>query len=347
MNRNGLLLLQAVGALSILAYPAVLIASIMSIAAPGHTFRRSLLWVLLSLYPLVWIVLDVFAWRAMARGAIRLAFGLSSIPVLACLLVVGIYVFSWIGFLFGVVGVGKGGLRVDTYPSTNLLLDSISRAAQDTQTQSGPSGAVEQALRDIDANPTLVNVSTPADGSPLNVALGKLFISLDGTINGDIQLQQDRIRLVRALVAHGGHLNKDEATDLRKTWLLRRALYDGPVTTATENPLVWRIVTHDRGNSILFNPFTDKVPPRRDGPGHFFLKEDELPLLNRATRLHGTPLYVALLDNAMDVCSVIINAGGRLSAEEENDPAAIAALQGVFEREADLRLTYSGAPKSR
>jgi len=347
MNRHGLLLLQAVGALSILAYPAVLIANIMSIAAPGHTFRRSLLLVLLSFYPLVWIVLDVFAWRAMARGAIRLAFGLSSIPTLACLLVVGIYVFSWIGFLFGVAAIGKGHLQVKTYPSTNLLLRSISRGAQNTQAQSGPSGAVEQALRDIEANSTLVNVSTLADGSPLNVALGELSISLDGTINGEIQLQQDRIRLVRALVAHGGHLNKDEATDLRKTWVLRRALFDGPVTTASENPLVWRIVTHQRGDSILFNPFTDKLPPRRDGPARFLLREDEVPLLNRATRLHGTPLYAALLDNSINVCSVIINAGGRLSAEEEHDPAAMAALQEVFEREADLRLVYSGAPKFR
>src|SRR5215467_9444419 len=101
MNRNGLILLQVIGALSILAYPAVLIANIMSIAAPGHTFRRALPWVLLSLYPLVWIVLDVLAWRAMARGAVRLAFGLSSIPVLACLLVAGILGSAWIGFVLG------------------------------------------------------------------------------------------------------------------------------------------------------------------------------------------------------------------------------------------------------
>jgi len=94
MIRNGLILLQAVGALSILVYPAVLVANIMSIAAEGHTFKTSLPWVLLSFYPLVWIVLDVFAWRAMSRGAIALAFGLSSIPALACLLVAGIYVFS-------------------------------------------------------------------------------------------------------------------------------------------------------------------------------------------------------------------------------------------------------------
>ena len=67
----------------------------------------------------------------------------------------------------------------------------------------------------------------------------------------------------------------------------------------------------------------------------------------KTARMHGTPLYAALLDNAMDVCSAVVNAGGRLSAEEERDPAAAAALQDVFERDADLRLTYSGVPKSR
>ena len=347
MNRTGLIVLQAVGALSILAYPAVLIANIMSIAAPGHTFRTSLPWVLLSLYPFVWVLLDVLAWQAMARGAVRLAFGLSCIPPLACLLVAGILGFSWIGFLFGTAGIGKGGLQVNTYSSSNLLMDSISRAVQDTQSPSGPSEAVAEALRVIDANPTLVNISTPEKGSPLNVVLNRLSVSLDGTMNDDVELQQDRVRLVRALVAHGGQLSRDEATDLRKTWVLRRALYDGPVSTATENPLVWRIVTHDRGDSVRFNPLTDELPPRRNGPPGFLLKEDEVPLLNRATRLHGTPLYAALLDNSMDVCRVIIHAGGRLSAQEERDPAAMAALQDVFEREVGLRLAYNSAPKSR
>jgi hypothetical protein len=343
VNRNGLILLQAVGALSILPYPVVLLANIMSIAAPGHNAVKSLPWVLLSFYPLAWIGLYVIAWRAMARGAVGLAFGLSSIPALACVIVAGIYVYSWIGFGLGMAGIGKGGLHSETYPD-NPLLDSISLAGQDIQFQSGPGSAVEKALHDIDANSTLVNVSVPGRGSPLNVAISSLSISLDGTINGDIQRQQDRIRLVRALVARGGHLDADEAANLRKTWVLRRALFDGPVTTRSENPLVWRIVTHDRDDPKPFNPLTDPLPPRRDGPAPFFLKEGEVALVNRSTRLHGTPLYAALLDNAGDVCSVIIKAGGRLSAEEERDPAPAAALQGVFERDPDLRAAYTKAP---
>ena len=50
----------------------------------------------------------IFSWRAMARGTVPLAFGLSSIPVFATLATVGIYIFSWIGFGLGMAGVGPG-----------------------------------------------------------------------------------------------------------------------------------------------------------------------------------------------------------------------------------------------
>jgi hypothetical protein len=343
MNRNGLIALQVVGGLSILPYPFVLLANIMSIAAPGHTPLTQLPFVLLSFYPLVWIALYVVAWRAMARGAVNLAFGLSSIPVFASLAVVGVLAFSWIGFGLGTMGIGPGGLHSTVYPDHNPLVDAITLAGQDVQIL--PAGeAVNRALREIDANPALINVSVPSHGTPLNVALRTLSISLDGTLTGDRQVQQDRIRLVRALVAHGAHLSANEATDLHETWLLRRALYDGPVNTRIENPLVWRIVTHDRGESMLFNPLTGQLPPRRDSPAPFLVKPGEIPLLNRPTRLHGTPLYAGLLDNANDVCSVIIKAGGRLSAEEQRDPAVTAALQSVFERDPNLRAAYKTAP---
>jgi hypothetical protein len=339
MNRGGLIVLQAVGALSILPYPFVLLANVMSMAAPGHTSASTTFWLLLCLYPLGWVALYVLSWRAMAHGAVGLAFGLSSIPALACLLVAGFFLYGWAGFMLGSAGIGNGGLHVTTYPN-NPVLDSIALATEDVQLPPGPQATMEKALHEIDANPALVNVSIPGRGSPLNVAVSALIVSLDGTITGDPQRQQDRVRLVRALVAHGGHLSADEATDLRKTWVLRRALYDGPVATATENPLVWRIVTHDRGPTKPFNPFTDKIPERSDTPPPFLLKESDIPLLSRATGLHGTPLYAALLDNANDVCAVIIKAGGRLSADEERDPAASAALQAVFERAPDLRSAY-------
>src|SRR5262249_17982405 len=155
-----------------------------------------------------------------------------------------VYVFGWISFGLGIAGIGPGGLHVQVNPNVNPLVDSIVLAGQDIQVTDG---AVERAMRDIDGNPTLGNVRVPGRGSPLNAAVGTLSISLDGAINGDPRRQSDRIRIVRALVARGGHLRPGEATDLRKTWILRRALYDGPITTESENSLVWRIITHNRG----------------------------------------------------------------------------------------------------
>jgi hypothetical protein len=339
MNRTGLIVLQAVGALSILPYPFVLLANVMSMAATGHTPATTAFWMLMSLYPLVWIVLYVISWRAMAHGAVGLAFGLSSIPALACLALFGLYLYSWAGFALGTAGIGNGGLHVTTY-ANNRVLDSIALACQDIQLPPGPEANLEKAMRDIDTYSSLVNVTVPGRGSPLNVALDSLSVSLDGTFTGDAQRQQDRVRLVRALVAHGGHLSAGEATDLRKTWVLRRALYDGPVATATENSLVWRIIRHDRGDSKPFDPFTDKFPERSDTPAPFLVRETEIPLLNRAARLHGTPLYAALRDNAKDVCGVIIKAGGRLSADEERDPAASEALRALLERAPELRAAY-------
>jgi hypothetical protein len=339
MNRSGLVAVQAVGALSILPYPFVVLANIMSAAAPGRTATTTLAWMLLSLYPFVWIALDVFAWRAMGRGAAGLAFGLSSVPAAATILGAGIYLFSWIGFGLGSVGVGPGGVHSTTYPTNNEAIDSVILAGKDIELGHDPAGSVERTLRRVDANPKLINVAVAPYGSALNVALTALSISLDGTMPP----QQDRLKLVRGLVARGAKLSGDEALDLTKTWRLRRALYDGPVRTAEENPLVWRIVTHNRGESKPFNPLTDKLPPRSNTPPPFLLRTSELALLNRTTQLHGTPLYAALLDDAPDVCGVIINAGGKLSAEEQRDVAAASALRSLFERNPELKPAYDKA----
>jgi len=126
MSRNRLILLQVLGALSILPYPFVVLAVIFAIYAPGQNPMNAFLLALLLPYPLVWAGLDLFAWRAMQRGAVRLAFGLSSIPAAATLLGVGIIVLSWIAFAFGMMGVGPGGLHTQTF-------DSSGRVTSDTR----------------------------------------------------------------------------------------------------------------------------------------------------------------------------------------------------------------------
>ena len=340
MNRTGLIALQAFGALSILPYPFVLLANIMSMAAPGHTPASMAFWGLLSLYPLVWIALYFFSWRALAHGSVNLAFGLSSIPALACLVVIGLYLYSWAGVGLGMAGIGNGGIHTEILTKSNVLMDSVTLASEEIQVPNGGPSALERALHLIDDNASLVNVSVPGHGSPLNAVLNNFSVTIEGTITGDPQRQQDRVQLIRALVEHGAHLTAEEATDLHKTWLVRRALFDRPVTTATENPLVWRIVRHDRGDSKPWNPLTEPLPPRNDSPVPFVVRPSETELLNRATRLHGTPLYAALLDNAPDVCAVIIKGGGRLAPEEAHDPGASSALRALFEHTPDLRTEY-------
>lgn len=325
MNRNGLILVQALGGLSILAYPFVLLANIMSMAAPGQSRMGATALVLLSAYPLVWIALYVISWRAMARGAVGLAFGLSCIPLLPCMLAAGLWAYSWIGLIRGFPGPGAGAQR--KLEPANPLLYAVWSVGGENRFPPGPSLPAERALRAIEAHPSLVNVGVAPYGSPLKVAVEDLSMGLDGVPTAYIPRQMELMKVVRALVAHGAHFAPGETSNLRDQWLLRRALYDGPFTTASENPLVWRILTR-----------------KRDGVTPFSLHPEEKPLLNKSTLLHGTPLYAALLQDAPDAITEVIKAGGRLSAEEERDPAAAAALEPVLARDLDLRRAYNKAP---
>ena len=92
-SRVVLIILQALGGISLLPYPFVLLANVMSMAGEGPRGMQRLLLVagfgLLSLYPLAWIGLWVMSWRALGRGANGLAFGLSAVPVAVTLAAAG------------------------------------------------------------------------------------------------------------------------------------------------------------------------------------------------------------------------------------------------------------------
>jgi hypothetical protein len=325
MNRSGLIAIQVAGALTILPYPFVILANIMSIAAPRQTLAGAIPWILLSAYPLVWIALYVFAWRAMARGAIALAFGLSSIPVMAGLCVIGLYAFSWIAFTRSYMGA-KTEARNKMVKANPLMQAVYGTGGEKWYPPQKPSVTAEQAIRAIEENPAQVNIPVPPQGTPLKVAVENLMFNFDGSPIGDGRRQEDLMRVVRALVAHGAYFGQDERNDLKRAWLLRRALHEGPITTASENPLVWRILTR-----------------KRDGTTLFKLRKDEIPLLDTSTQLHGTPLYAALLQDGPDAYRELIEAGARLSPEEQRDTAAAGSLARVFEHDEDLRYAYRRA----
>ena len=87
--RVALVVLQVVGALSLLVYPGVLAAVAMGMEAPATGWGDQvvqLLMYFLCAYPLVWITLWVGSWMAIRRGRTVLALLLSLPPALALVL---------------------------------------------------------------------------------------------------------------------------------------------------------------------------------------------------------------------------------------------------------------------
>jgi hypothetical protein len=96
VKRSTLLFMQIAGAVTLLAYPGVLIASFMALG--GESGTSSGLWTALAsvllvgslLYPVIWGVLWFFSWRAFKRGRPKLAALLSAPPLLVLAAFVGL-----------------------------------------------------------------------------------------------------------------------------------------------------------------------------------------------------------------------------------------------------------------
>lgn len=310
--RIGLGVLQALGALSIVAYPAALTASVMAIGGEGpRGLQRivvSIPYVLLALYPAAWIALFVWAWRLLGGGLIGPAYAVSLVPALVSL--------AAMKFLLSPDAPTKPR-RPAQIEQVNPLVSKILAAGDSS---SMPVAGVLKAVQESDR----VNVPVPGLGTPLKVALRNLKYNFDGT---PYDRRQEELRLiVQALLARGAALAHEEAEDWDVAWRLRRVTFEGPITTREENPLVWRLLE-------MADP---KGPYIRDGK-EFDLTPADFHLLNVPTRLHGTPLYLALRLRAKRVCVALAKAGARLSSEEESEPAAAAALRKFFEEYPDLR----------
>jgi hypothetical protein len=306
-SRLALLIVQIAGGVTLLPYPFILLANVMSLAAPNQTWRGAIPYLLLTVYPAVWIGLWAWSWK-MLPGGVVIAFLLSSIPVLA-----------------GVAGVAlwqqsdradEAGDRQRARQVRNEVepLNPLLWTMMCTGTRSRVWGAeavsAETAITAIQAHAELVNVSVAGYGSPLNIALENLKrLPLDGRISED---RRGQIDIIRALVAQGARLQPQEQMRLWRTWELRRALHEGSVMTAAENPLVWRMITHAND-------------PLKIGP-------DDGPWLNQATALHGSPMYAALLMESVPAFAELWKAGARLTAEEEHDPAAAQAVGDMLRK---------------
>jgi hypothetical protein len=319
-TRIGLIILQAAGALSIVPYPFILLANVMSIAAPGQTVAGATPFILLTVYPLIFLGLDVFAWRLLGRGKAGLAFALSAIPLL--FIAAGIGLLSQSNRSVNVEYAKRAEEERAAIEPVNPLLWKVMCTGGPNLLPAGPVMKIDDVIDAIDANQSYINVAVDAYGTPLRVALQNFPVHPDGTFIGDGRPKEGLVRLVRALVAHGAKLGPptvrgDMLAELRLKWVMM----DGSVTTESENPLVWRIL-------------------HRDFSKQFQIAADELPLINKPTRLHGTPLSTVLLMSARDLFVQFINAGARLTPEEEQDRATAAELEKMLVKFPELRRVY-------
>jgi len=326
-GRYGLVALQALGAVSILPYPAILVANVMAIAGEGprgmQRVIRAIPFVLLSLYPLLWIALDKLSWRAMGQGNTGWAFLMSAIPVVASMVALGVF-FASDAPTRKYQDDQTTAIRARV-EKANPLVWTLLCAGGSQRIARPPKFSVGDALKAIQQSSTL-NDPVPEYGTPLNTALHNLTYNYDGTPYDGRQKGLEQ--LVRALVARGAQLSTKETQDLRSIWLLKRAAFDGPIATRSENPLVWRILkTADPRDSDARNGILPTLQPA------------DAPLLNKATQLHGTPLYAALLVGSR-LAGTLIEAGARLAPAESTDPAAMLSLGKLFQDQPHLREVY-------
>jgi hypothetical protein len=250
----------------------------------------------------------------MGQGNTGWAFVMSAIPVVASLVAVGVFFVSDAPTRkYQDDQTAAIRARVE---KANPLVWTLLCAGGSQRMARPPKISIDDALKAIQQSSTL-NDPVPEYGTPLCTALHNLTYNYDGTPYDGRQKGLEQ--LVRALVARGAQLSTKERQDLRTVWLLKRAAFEGPIATRNENPLVWRILkTADPRDADARNGIFPKLNP------------DDTPLLNKATRLHGTPLYAALLVGSR-LAGTLIEAGARLSPAEHTDLAAKMSLGKLFQ----------------
>ena len=355
--KTALVLLQATGAFTLLLYPGVLIASIMSLAAeapaaggPGTSLVRGLLWLSLA-YPLVWVALWVFSWRALRRERTLLALALSAPPAL----------FS----LAGGVALFASGLY-GTWVQTQFLrgqsadVDELRKqhplAAELLAFDQGRSSwrSVQAAI--AAAPPELLSRTFPlpelkipglrverAPGAPPEpeVRRSPLALLLHGS-RLDPFYETDKARAhfleaARLLIERGAQLSPEEQRDVRLVWMAGIAEKGTKLPDAAaqrENPLVWKIM------NAAPNDVSGASQDIHDA-GH-----NARDLLTRPTTSYGSPLQAAFIRDRQNEASSLVYVGALLSDEERKQPALVAAFDRLLAANEYLKPRYEAAQKA-
>lgn len=332
--RIALLLVQAVGAIALLAWPAVLLATVMAVAAPakgpGAAIVRMGLAVV-PLYPVVWGLLYWASWRALRRGRPGLALALSTPPLLATLAGAGALASSSRQAASIVREYAEGGVREARRVAEEhglagaLLLFERGELSREELLEAVRVADASELSRPAERRPVAVpgvTVTKPASAPPDPVRRSTpLAIALSGsglarrleTVEPDPLLDA-----ARALLVRGARLSEDEETSEPRLAWLAEVVARGTVlpdrAAEAENPLVWTIVTAAPAEESLAAQAVYAAAHR------------EPELLRRPTTTYGTPLRAALLVRRFDRARDLLRNGALLSEEERRRPGVAGDL---------------------
>ncbi len=357
MTHRGLVVIQLLGALGILAYPAVLVASVAGIAAPGGGLRAlpfRLLMLLGVVYPVLWGLLFVASWVALRRGHPGVAVALSMPPLLvtatgAVLLALSAARASAIsrGYRAGEVREARRAGEENPLAGSLLLfsrgelawprLEEAIRAASDDEL-SRP-----VARKPVEVPGVTVRRSPGAPADPVRRST-PLAIALEGSLLARSLTTRDPDPLrdaAQALLARGARLStEEEAGEPKLVWLaeaLSRRTELPDRTAEAENPLVWTIVT------------SGATEQPRVASAIYAAARNAPDLLGRPTTTYGTPLRAALLRGMSDRARDLIQNGAVLSEAERRIPSVTGQLERFLDLpiNGDCRRAYEESLRER
>jgi hypothetical protein len=320
-TKQKLLVLQAVGALTLLPYPGVILATIMSAGSQRGTGLVALIGPMLVVaavaYPVLWAALWWSSWRALRRGEVRRALILSASPAaLAVIAVVSMVVIAVLSSL----GIGD---RTEALLAReqNILAAHLIEFPDGTLTWR----ELQEEIRNAD--PALLSKEVDYAGTPLRIALTatRLASSLDSS-----QAPRHTLEIARLLLARRAKLSAAELeTEADLVWVAQTIELGVTLPdpgAAQENSLVWTMVTAGAQDEQSLEGAIEAAATT------------DRALLNRATRTYGTPLRASLLRKFTRAAEQLIARGATLSVAESGIPSLAHQLDALLSESANPQL---------
>lgn len=342
--RVQLLLLIALGACSLVHYPGVLVASVMALGSGGSGVSAfdlllKAFFVGTLVYPALWLLLWVFAWRAHRAGRTSKALLLSSPPA-----VVAVVLFLLLG-IGDVVGTfvdegDDGGSQRQIAAArqqsglgaaiVEFVYDDISWSDLQKAIATAPA---EELSKPIALPPFGAVIDTPQvrPESPLAMVLDRSFLGLwfDAA-----QARPHFIDAARLLMQRGATLSPDEvAEDARLVFLADAVARHVPLPDPRayeESPIADAIMTARKEETA-----------RLDERIREAAREDPR-LLTRVSSSYGSPLHVAIVREMEETIGTLIYNGAVLAPAERQVPSLARRLDEIL-KNALYRERYEAA----